>query len=260
MPSAVKMAKEYGGDLAVLLVEVQGSSDTEITSMQLQKKWLGGYAMWTTERPFNVGMDGIPHYALLDPSGKVVMTGYSARDHSRVVDKIDEMLKAAKKPSKDLSPKIAKAISKLNDGDIGAAHAAVAKLLANPPRTDTDRVMREAKMAEARIVQKADSEIARVRWMMDNGYAHLAKERVADLAGEFSKMEDHAARCAALKTDLASADMANEIAASAKLAKLEDKFFEDSGGKFKKSFASLAEKFPGTQAAKRAQYWSGFAQ
>jgi hypothetical protein len=33
--------------------------------------WMGSNAMWTKERPFDVGLDGIPHFALLDIEGGV---------------------------------------------------------------------------------------------------------------------------------------------------------------------------------------------
>ena len=60
-------------DLAVVLVECQGSNAEQVASFALRKKWLGNSAMWTTERVFNLGLSGIPHSALISPEGKIVV-------------------------------------------------------------------------------------------------------------------------------------------------------------------------------------------
>ena len=40
MPHSLKMQEEYGDDLAILFVEVQGASEAQAASFALRKKWL----------------------------------------------------------------------------------------------------------------------------------------------------------------------------------------------------------------------------
>src|SRR5688572_12025510 len=97
---SLKLQAEYGDDLQVLFVEVQGASDKGATSFALKKKWLGGRAMWTTERPFDLGIDGIPQFGLLSPEGELVLSGYTMAMTSQIDDSIAQLVKSARKPPK----------------------------------------------------------------------------------------------------------------------------------------------------------------
>ena len=89
------MSEEYGDAVNVLFVEVQGADDAKVERFALEKKWLGTHAMWTTERPLNVGLRGIPNFALLDSSGEVILKGYSTKLHSQIEELVAAEVKAA---------------------------------------------------------------------------------------------------------------------------------------------------------------------
>ena len=91
MPATVKLKEEYGSDLAVILVECQGADEQKFMKFAAARKWLGREMMWTRERPFMTGAKGLPNYALLDETGKIVSMGNPLRDHGKITDEIDAL-------------------------------------------------------------------------------------------------------------------------------------------------------------------------
>src|SRR5437867_2081008 len=89
----VKESAEYGDDVNVLLVEVQGTPPLDTEAFILKQKWMGTRAMWTNEAPFNNGLSGIPACALISPEGEILFSGYTGDIGGKVKDAIAEMLK-----------------------------------------------------------------------------------------------------------------------------------------------------------------------
>ena len=85
---AVKMQEQYGDDLNIVLVEVQGATAEKVEKFALDHEWFGTSAMWTVERPFNTGARGIPNCVLLSPDGEVVLKGHPVSLHAEIEDHI----------------------------------------------------------------------------------------------------------------------------------------------------------------------------
>ncbi|MDP7560394.1 MAG: hypothetical protein QF745_07620, partial [Planctomycetota bacterium] len=117
----MKMQEEYGSDLQVVFVEVQGADRDKLVSTLLERKWMGGDVIWTTERVFSTGMNGIPNFALLDSDGAVVMSGYSNRSGKAAEEKISELVKARKKGRKDIPKSVSKIEVEINEREYGKA-------------------------------------------------------------------------------------------------------------------------------------------
>ena len=96
MPAAVKLQEEYGEDLQVIFVHSQRGSEQDVVRRQLERKWLGGRSMWTSEYPFSTGSGGLPNFALLDADGRVVMKGISKRLMKPMEEKFAELVKSGK--------------------------------------------------------------------------------------------------------------------------------------------------------------------
>jgi len=252
------LQREYGDALNVLLVEVQNSDPDAIVKRQVAGKWFGTRAMWTSERPFGVTAPGIPHFALLDEEGRVVTMGLNSQLHSQMVDEIERMVKNRKKAPKDLSPAVAKATVKLRMGDFGTAYKAASKLLETPPRKNAEQVTAEATQLRNRAISRATGAVDRMKWLMENGYANVAKESIDDLHKALNGMEDLQSRCSEIAASLKSKEMAQELAASKKVAKLEKSMFADPKGKYRGAFEKLNQSFAGTKAAERAAHWAKY--
>lgn len=130
MPSALKTAAEYGDDLTVLFVEVQGASPEKAEQFAWKRKWMGTNAIWTTERPFRTGSRGIPNFALLSSTGEVLMKGDPGSMHKQIMEAIDAEI-AAKKDGPANAPKsLKKHYKALAKGQVGKALAGANEIVA----------------------------------------------------------------------------------------------------------------------------------
>jgi hypothetical protein len=247
---SIKLQAEYGEDLQVLFVEVQGADDDKVVEFALGQKWLGGRAMWTTERPFNLGLDGIPQFGLIAPDGEMVLSGYTNENSSKIEGAIAEMVKDARKPSKDLPKDVAKALVEANKGGYAKALGMLADLLADP-KAEADH--EAAGSVKASIESRIDKSVARVGWMLDNGYPVEAEALHAELAKGLKGAEHAAEALAGLGERLATDAVKAEIAAQKAFTKIAEKLYEEGPNeKAKKSLVKLAEKYAGTKVAARA--------
>ena len=254
------MQNELGDQIQVLFIESQRSSDEAIAEKQLQLKWLGGRAMWTSEAPFNTGSRGLPSFALLDPDGKVVLKGSSNAMHNQIVESIDEMLKASNKAPDDMPKPVAKAMVDIRKGEYVKANAVLAKLAAKPTGPDPASMKTAAEGAQAQLMTRVEGEIKRVQWMMENGYPLAAEDHFKGLSKRSKGLVGIQEGMKELGAKLTSADFKPELDAAKALNKLEQKFFADYKGSYKKKFEKLVEKFRDTKVATRAAYWSEFAK
>jgi hypothetical protein len=230
------MSEEYGDAVNVLFVEVQGADDAKVERFALEKKWLGTHAMWTTERPLNVGLRGIPNFALLDSSGEVILKGYSTKLHSQ----IEELVAAEEK-----------AYKAFHKGDLAKGIAEADKVAA---KGGDDADAATAFAAELR--ERASGKVDRVQWMVDHGFVIEAGDLLGDLKKGLSGEDALEARVEQLRATLDSAEMKPEMEAAKLFARAEATLF-DKGLKAKgidRKLAKIAEKYQGTQSAKRAQH------
>jgi len=246
VPKGVEMQRHYGDDVQVVFVESQGHDLATVERMAYEQGWMGSNAMWTTERPFDVGVNGIPHFALLDVDGKIILQGYSTELHSQLEEAVAQQVELAQKGPKELHK------------DLKGAWKARAK-------GEYAKAVEEARRAEAKgapdvaafIAEtnaRAEAKVRRLQWLVDNGRASRAADDLGALAKNVIGLEGVAEQVNTFATMLASPEMQAELEASKALDKLEQGLVEE-GLKARgvdKKFEKLAEKFAGTKAAARA--------
>jgi hypothetical protein len=229
----------------VLFIEVQGASDVQAQGFALKKKWLGVDALWTTERPFDLGLDGIPQCALLSPSGEIVLSGYTNDIHSKVADKIDEFVKKPK-ARKDLPASVAKVVSDFDRGNYGAAMTALASLASGADKGAAEGV-------QAELSARLESKIARIEAFRAAGYLEKADALAALLTKSLAGNAEWSAKLDEPKKALAAPEMAKEREAEKALAAATKKLFTKGPDKgTAKSLEAVASKHTGTKVAERA--------
>ncbi len=247
---SLKLQAEYGDDLQVLFVEVQGASDNGAAGFALKKKWLGTQAMWTTERPFDLDLDGIPQFGLLSPEGQIVLSGYTMEHSSEIEESIAELVKSARKPRKDLPKEVAKAVVEANAGAQAKALGLLDALLADPAAADAHA---DAQEVRAEIEAGIDRSLARVSWLLEHGYPQEAQALHTSLTKGLKGLAPRAQALADLTARLESEAVQKELAAAKVLSKAEEKFYvEGPSEKARRSLEKIAESHAGTQVAVRA--------
>src|SRR5262245_20289651 len=144
---SIKLQEEYGDKLQVVFVSVGDDTPQAVQAFALAKKWLGGRALWTSEEPFETGLDYIPAAVLLDGMGKVQIVGNPMELHSKIVDLIDEDLDAIKKGPEDAPDAVRKAWAEFGKGGWAKGISMAQALIDKPPTTDTEKVVGAAKAA-----------------------------------------------------------------------------------------------------------------
>ena len=175
MPAAVKLQEEYGEDLQVIFVHSQRGSEQDVVRRQLERKWLGGRSMWTSEYPFSTGSGGLPNFALLDADGRVVMKGISKRLMKPMEEKIAELVKSGKDAPEDLPKPVAKAFVDLRKGEYSKALAVLDKQIEKPSGGKAE-IAEAAMKVRGELLERAEAHLARLRWMAENGYAEDAED------------------------------------------------------------------------------------
>lgn len=240
----IKLQEEYGDKLGVLFVEVQGAQPAQAEAFALGRKWLGGESLWTTERPFNIDLKGIPHCALLSADGEVLMAGYTGEIGSAVEKKIEELLKQGGRAPSGTPAAVGKAIASFNKGEYGSALSALEALVAGT----------DAKLAEAArpVLEERKARIeralARAERVLALGDVPTALRMHAELERGLAGRADTLARVDALKAKLAEPAAEKEAAARKDLAVIEKKLYSKGPEKATlKSLENLAGKHEGTK-------------
>ena len=255
MPQSVKEQAEYGDDLAVVFVEVQGHSIEEVEAFGLGQKWLGGKSLWTTERVVQSNARGIPNFVLLDVDGRRILEG----NPLAMKKQIDEAIKAQlairqKGPTegpKDLKPVWRDAWK----GKFAAALEAAQKLADKPATDDAGAELAEAAAkASTDISAQAGAAADRIGRLIETGRYARAAELLGDLEKGVAGSSDLEQRAAELRTRLSSDELEKERDAEKAVLKLERMLFEKGIDAVPvKTLQKLAEKHEGTKAATRAQ-------
>ena len=253
MPASIKMQAEYGSKLQVVFVDVQGDTAAQVQAFALQKKWLGGRAMWTSEPPFETGRTTIPSTVLVSSSGDVLFVDYPIE--GKLKDLIDEDLKNKEKGPKDAPDPVRKAYADFAKDLWGKALLGAQAVIDKPPAKDGDAAVAAARTALDEFKTSIDARFARVDACVSAGLFDRATDELGTIAkaakGDAELTKRHAEALAKINGD----DLKAERDAAAALAKLEKKLYangpEDSSCKQLEAFA---EKYSGTKAGDRAKF------
>lgn len=247
----IKLQAEHGDALGVLFVEVQGTPPAQAEAFALGRKWLGGEALWTSEPPFMLDLDGIPHCALLSADGEVLMAGYTGEIGSAVEKKIEELVKQRGRAPSGTPSEIGKAIVAFGKGEYAPSLSALETLASGG----------DAKLAEAArpVLEERKARIeralARAERVLALGDVPTASRMHADLERGLTGRTETQARVEALKAKLATPEAAKEAAARKDLAAVEKKLYSKGPEKATlKSLDHVAGKHDGTKTAEFARH------
>lgn len=250
VPIALELQAQYGEDLQVLFVESQDSTDIEAERFALDQGWLGGRAMWTSERPLDTGLPSLPSSVLLSAEGEVLVVGMNWAIHNKVVD----ALQALSKDKNRLPPE---APRRLKKPWIAFKHGKLAKALeelraiAGKPGELGDAAVAMTQRIEASL----DSRLSGAAWLLDHGYPNEAQQELDQLTDDVAGLEHASKRCDELRARLEADAFGAEFEASKALAKLEKTLFKSGASpKLAKRFTKLAAEYPGTHVAERATH------
>ncbi len=253
---ALKKMEEFGSDLEVLFVEVQGADMDRVASFTLNQKWLGRGGIWTTDAPFQTGSNGIPNYALLGADGKILMMGNPLADAAKIEEAIANEIKGKRAGAADQPKELEKAWKDFGKGKAAEAMAALQKLAEG---TNAD-LASAASAAIGQMRARVDGKLARLEWLVENGHYDKAGELLKAFQKDLKGAGEADAKLAAVAEKLKAPDLKVEIDAEKKLLKIESALFAEgptpqSAGQLTK----FAEKNQGTKAAERASFWAKHA-
>jgi len=255
VPWSVKISAEFGEDLSVLLVESQGLRLEEVEALAYGRKWMGSPAIWTTERPFDTGARGIPNFVLLSCEGEVLLKGNPISMKQQIEETIQKEITRSKKAPAGVPRSLKRAWTDFARGKYASALSAVRKKAASAG-PDSEAAASAQEIFSGRI----DARIARLRWMVDNGFLLEAEDLAEELSKNLRGLERFEPRVKEITKQLAAPGMKSEMAAAKNFAKLEKKLLADGlGGATVRQLAKFADRYAGTRAAERAQRLAALA-
>jgi len=253
VPAAIKLQEEYGDAIQVILVHAQNATAEQAVNYAMMRKWLGNQAIWTSDYPFSTGSGGLPSFALLDASGRVILKGNSASMHSQIEDEIERMVKEGGAAPEGTPKAVAKVYAELAKGNLAKASAAAEKAKAKPGSKDPESVVAAAEAALAAVNAKLDGDLARGQWMLDNGYPLEAEAKFKVLG---KAVKGDSAMSAKVEEALAKLDgesLKPLVSAAKELAKLEANLYGDpKNDKAKAKLADFAQEQSSNAVGKRA--------
>jgi tetratricopeptide (TPR) repeat protein len=245
----VELAKEFGDDLQVILVECQGTGDLETERFTWDKGWMGGPAMWSSERPMNAGMDGIPHYVLLGNDGTVLSKGYSVADKSKVEDLIAEQVKARGDVPDDAPKSLKKAYTEFAKGKYQKAIEVAEKAIEKGDDAAAARELIDA------LTLKMERRLQLIERQLGAGEAVLAKANFDAFVEAARGVEAVADQIVTMTETFDSEETKREIEADETLQRTLKNAFDDGiDSKTAKKLEKLAEDYAGTKCAERAKH------
>lgn len=252
------MQNEFGDAVQVILVESQGASEEDAAAFALKHKWLGNRAIWTTERPFSTGSNGLPSYALISPSGQVVLTGNSASDHSKIQKAVEEMLKKGSSAPAETDDSVVRLYRELDKGNLAKVVAEAQKIAAKAAGKEP-ALEAAAKAVEAAAGAKFDRGLARVHWLASNSRLMQAQEAQEALTKAVKGHADFEARAAELSKLFEGPEVQQALAAERELSQLEKELFAPDlkdPAKVAKKLRKFALANPGSKLAERADAYA----
>ena len=255
VPGSLRLAEEFGDDLAVIFVESQGLAMEEIAPFTYGKKWMGTNAVWTSERPFETGSRGLPNFVLLSIEGKVLMKGHPLSMEKKIEETIRKEIARAGKAPQGTPRSLGKAWKDFGKSKYASAFAGARKVL---EAGGEDAVAAQAALDT--FMNRLESNVRRVDWMINNGYYIEAERLTESMSRSCKGTQDLEQRVKALEKRLSSPELKNEKAAAESFAKIRKKIQSD--GLDKRS-VKLLEKFiakrEGTRAAEHASRLVAYA-
>jgi hypothetical protein len=249
---AIKLQEEYGDALQVIFVESQGHGAEEIERYGLERKWFGGRALWTRERPVRNTSSGLPSFVLLDVEGRQILDGSSIRLASQMEEAIAAEVQKVRRGPDDVPKDLRDAARDLLRGKFGAAAAEAEKLV---QKADDAELAEGARAVQAAAASRARAASERIGRLIDEG-SYL---RAAELLKDFEKAVDGSDALeelvAPLQDRLEDDALEDERKAEKALRKLESVLFTKGDDAVPaRALTKLAEKHAGTKAAQRASH------
>jgi hypothetical protein len=217
---AVKMQAEYGDDLRVVFVEVQGASRDDVERFALKHEWFGTNGMWTTERPVVNGARGIPNFVLLSSDGEVVLQGHPLSMHKEIEAFVERDRRQREAVPDGMPRQLAAAWKAFARGKLGEAVEAADKVAP----VDDVALADAADRLRERIRRRAAAVVDRAERMVDEGCYAEAKDLARRLAKDFDGLPD-AQRAEALLARIDGDELADEIRAETLLRRIEKRLF-----------------------------------
>ena len=249
MPSAIKKAREFGDDLAIIFVESQGATQERMERFAWDRGWMGTTAMWTREAPFRTGSRGLPNFALIGADGKILMKGHPMSMQSKVVKAIEEEIKKGKGAPEGAPRSLKSAYKALAKGDYAKARAAAEKVVAKAGDDAAD-----ASAFVGSVDARFDKNAKRVEYLLSRGYALRADALFDELRAGAKGNEEFEARAAALTDSMTSDEVSDEMKLDKTFSRLEEKLQEDGlDEKLLRKVRKLVEKNEGSRVMQRAR-------
>jgi hypothetical protein len=263
----LRLQREHGDDLAVLLVDMQGASMETIESTAFRKGWIGGRALWSNEHVAWGGGVGFPQYSLLACDGKLLKTAMTGlvgmnfvnKDIEELEDAVAAQVRVGREGPPDALPEVARLWKDFSGGKAAQALADARRLAAEAPERSPLRAQAESALAALR--RRVEGRIGRAECLLEAGrYGEVEAEHTG-LAGELDGEPELAERCAAIEAALRSPDTAAERTAAEELddvlAEIADKGLKKP---YRRALEKLVKKRAGTRAAARAARYLAFAE
>ncbi|MGA0058306.1 MAG: hypothetical protein ACO3RU_01820 [Planctomycetota bacterium] len=249
---AIKLQEEYGDALQVIFVESQGHGAEEIERYGLERKWFGGRALWTSERPVRNTSSGLPSFVLLDVDGRPILDGSSIRLASQMEEAIAAEVQKIRRGPEDAPKDLKDAARDLLRGKFGAAAAEADELV---QKTEDAELAEGARDILAAAVSRAQATAERVGRLIDEGSYLRAEELLKDLEKAVDGSDALEALVAPLQDRLDDEALEDERKAEKALRKLESVLFTKGDDAVPaRALTKLAEKHAGTKAAQRASH------
>lgn len=252
MPAALKLQESLGDDLAVIFVECQGATRDEVESFAIARRWMGGRALWTTERPFDVGSRSLPYFVLLGSDGRVIGKGDPLAAHKEIERCVTEEIGQRGRVSGEATAGVRAARGEYRRGRADRALAELRDLAQSA--SAGERVGGEARAALAELSARLERDAARAQWLLDRGYFEEAQTRVAALRGTLRGDAQWTRRLDELAARLDAPELVAEREAARLIGRAMAEFFHSGGDPTSASeLVRVAEAHPSARAAAEAR-------
>ncbi len=256
VPASLKLQETFGDDLQVLLVECQSNERAKDApdagvGRALRQKWLGGRAMWTSERPFDIGTGSLPACVLVGNDGRVLLAGNPTTLHKEIERQIVAQIDLRRSPPVTAEPVVRCAWSEFAKDRYARAFRAVSQAEAE----NAGDPVQLAAIARARSAFRArlEGDVARVRWLVDHAWYDEAETQLDALAAGLQGATEYQQDLADLRARLTAPELLQERRAARQLARLRARFYESGGDVgVAREVERFAEKHEATETGARA--------
>jgi thiol-disulfide isomerase/thioredoxin len=251
VPAALKLQESFGDDLTVLFVESQGATRDEVESFAIERRWMGGRAVWTTERPFEIRARSLPYFVLLGRDGRVISMGDPIAAHKEIDRRVaDEIGRSEPVPGeRTLAVRAA-----WGEFQRGRAADALADLRQLARATEPEAPALAARTALAELTARLERDVARAEWLLDHGFFEEARARAEGLRRSLRGDAVWMPRLDELMARFDSPELAQEREAARWIGRAVTQFFNSGGDAASaEELIRLAERHPTTRAAAEAR-------